>query len=254
MGRIIALTNQKGGVAKTTTAVNLAAALAELERKVLLVDVDPQANLTVGMGFDPSILETTISHILVAEDRSLAEAIYETGSENLQVVPSDIDLADVEFNMANRFSREGILRTAITSDLRDHYDYILLDAPPNLGMLTVNVLTAAHEVIVPVATHFYALQGLTTLLARLKLIKQKLNPNLTVAGLLATRHDPRTSLGKEVLDALPSYELPVFGVVIHEAVRLAEAPAVGKTILAHDTKGSSAQQYRALARELDGSP
>jgi chromosome partitioning protein len=252
VGRIIAFTNQKGGVAKTTTTVNLAAALAELGRKVLLIDVDPQANLTVGMGFDPSTLNTTISHILVSEDRSLAEAIYETGSDNLQVVPSDIDLADVEFNMANRFSRESILRASVTSDLTDHYDYILLDAPPNLGMLTVNVLTAAQEVIIPVATHFYSLQGLTTLLARLKLIKQKLNPSLSVTGLLATRYDPRTSLGKEVLEALPTYGLPVFNVVIHEAVRLAEAPAVGKTILEHDTKGASAQQYRALAQELDG--
>ena len=232
--------------------MNLGAALAERGREVLLVDVDPQANLTVGMGLDPGELETTLSHVLAAEDRSVAEAVYETNYPRVQVVPSDIDLADVEFNMANRFSRENILRSSLTEDVRSHYDYILLDAPPNLGMLTINVLTAADTVVIPVATHFYALQGLTTLLARLKLVKQKLNPGLEVAGILATRHDPRTSLGKEVIERLPSFELPVFKTVIHEAVRLAEAPSAGQTILTYDSKGSSAQQYRALAAELEG--
>lgn len=238
-------------MAKTTTAMNLGAALAEMGRNVLLVDVDPQANLTIGIGLEPSEIEITLSHILAAEDRSVSEAIYETENDHLQVVPSDIDLADIEFNMANRFSRESILRSALTPDLKEHYDYILLDAPPNLGMLTVNVLTAADEIIIPVATHFYALQGLTTLLARLKLIKQKLNPDLRVAGLLATRHDPRTTLGKEVIERLPSFHLPVFKTVIHEAVRLAEAPSTGQTILAYDSRGLSAEQYRTLAAELD---
>ena len=226
--------------------------MAERGREVLLVDVDPQANLTVGMGLDPGELETTLSHVLAAEDRSVADAVYETDHPRVQVVPSDIDLADVEFNMANRFSRENILRASLTEDVRSHYDYILLDAPPNLGMLTINVLTAADTVVIPVATHFYALQGLTTLLARLKLVRQKLNPGLEVAGILATRHDPRTSLGKEVIERLPSFELPVFKTVIHEAVRLAEAPSAGQTILSYDSKGASAQQYRALAAELEG--
>ncbi|MFZ5990189.1 MAG: ParA family protein [Deinococcota bacterium] len=250
MSRIIALANQKGGVAKTTTTINLGAALAELGQKVLLVDADPQANLTVGMGLDPSSIETTLAQVLAQDEGSIADAIYETDLDNLQVVPSDIGLADVEFAMVNRFSRETLLRSAIRDDVRANYDFILIDSPPNLGMLTINVLCATQEVIVPVATHFFALQGLTTLLNRLRFIQGKLNPELRVLGLLATRHDPRTLLGKQVIDQLPGYHLPVFQTVITEAVRLAEAPSVGKTILEYHPSGSSAGQYRALAEEL----
>ena len=171
----------------------------------------------------------------------------------MQVVPSDIDLADVEFNMANRFSRESILRSALTENVRRHYDYILLDAPPNLGH-------AHRQRVDRCRRRSYPRRGDTLLrasgasprcLARLKLVKQKLNPDLEVAGILATRHDPRTSLGKEVIERLPSFELPVYKTVIHEAVRLAEAPSAGQTILAYDGKGPSAEQYRALAAELE---
>jgi chromosome partitioning protein len=250
MARVIALANQKGGVAKTTSAINLGAALAELGHRVLLVDVDPQANLTVGMGLEPAQLEGTLSKVLAKEDGLLSEAIYQTDQLNLQVVPSDIDLADVEFAMVGRYSRETLLRSAIGPGLLEHYDFILLDSPPNLGLLTINVLCAAKEIIVPVATHFYALQGLTTLLSRLKVIQSKLNPDLRVTGLLATRHDPRTLLGQQVIAKMATYGLPVFKTVISEAVRLAEAPATGKTILEYQPSGSSAQQYRELAREL----
>jgi chromosome partitioning protein len=251
LSRIIAFANQKGGVAKTTTAINLGAALAERGRRVLLVDVDPQANLTVGVGLNPLELNNTLTAVL-SEERPLAEAIYDCGVKNLQVVPADIELADVEFSLIHRLTRESTLRAAITDALRERYDYILLDAPPNLGMLTINVLVAATEVIVPVATHFYALQGLTTLLARVDLIRRKINPQLKVSGILATRHHPRTNLGKSIIEALYEFGHPVFKTVIYEAVKVAEAPAVGKTILDYQPEGVSAEQYRQLAAEIDG--
>lgn len=250
MGRVIALANQKGGVAKTTTTINLGAALAERGHKVLLVAADPQANLTVGMGLDPSTLELTLSGVLAAEEGNLADAVYETEDINLQVVPADIELADVEFAMVNRFSRETLLRSSLSPALMQHYDFILIDSPPNLGMLTINVLCAAREVIVPVATHFFALQGLTTLLSRLRYIQGKLNPELRVLGLLATRFDSRTLLAQQVLAKLPEFGLPVFKTVIHEAVRLAEAPSQGRTILEYQGESASAAQYRALAAEV----
>ncbi|GAB6068865.1 ParA family protein [Methylothermus subterraneus] len=252
MSRIIAFANQKGGVAKTTTTINLGAALAERGKKVLLVDADPQANLTVGIGLDPLELKTTITHILSEDNKPLSEAIHETEIENLQVVPSDIELADIEFSLVNRLTRESILKSAITPELCKQYDYILLDAPPNLGMLTINVLVAANEVVIPVTTHFYALQGLTTLLARLELIQKKINPRLKITGILATRHNPRTNLGKEVIEAIQNFGPPVFKTVINEAIRVAEAPAVGKTIIDYYPKGVSAEQYRQLAEEIDG--
>jgi len=250
MTRIVAMANQKGGVAKTTTTINLGAALSERGLQVLLIDADPQANLTVGLGLEPSRLETTLSTVLARDDGDLADAVYETDDANLQVIPSDIELADVEFAMTNRFSRENILRSSLHEELLNHYDFILIDTPPNLGMLTINVLSASGEVIVPVATHFFALQGLTTLLSRLHFIQGRLNPSLRVLGLLATRYDGRTLLAQQVLSELSNFGLPVFKTVIHEAVRLAEAPSQGRTILDYQPRGPSATQHRALAEEI----
>ena len=251
MSRIIALANQKGGVAKTTTTMNLGAALAERGKNVLLLDVDPQANLTVGLGLDPSQLEYSMSTILAEDKASLTNAIYETNSDSLQIVPAEIGLASVEFNMVNRVSRETILQQAIDNQIREHYDYILLDSPPNLGMLTFNVLSAAKEVIIPVATHFYGLQGIAALLERIDIIKSKINPELSILGILATRYDPRTSLAKGILDELAAFKLPIFKTVIHEAVRLAESPAEGKSIIDYEPQSLSAKQYRDLATEVD---
>lgn len=251
MSRIIAFANQKGGVAKTTSAVNTGAALAEMKRRVLLVDMDPQANLTVGVGLDPNTSRPTIADILASDDCELSAAVHGTDRPYLHVVPSSIDLADVEFNMANRLGRDTLLRSTITPRVREAFDYILLDSPPNLGMLTVNVLTAASEVIIPVATHFYALQGLQSLLSRIHTVQKKLNPKLEVLGILATRYQSNTRLGREVIEALREFNLPVFDTIINEAVRVAEAPSFGKHILEYDGKGTSAQQYRELATEVE---
>ncbi len=247
---MIALTNQKGGVSKTSTVANLGAALAARGRSVLLVDMDPQANLTTGLGLNPADLEGSITEVLRHDEPNLEQAIYETSIPNLQLVPSDIDLEDVAFSMFNRYNREYILRSALTENIRKHYDYILVDSPPNLGMLTINVLSAVQEVIIPVATEFYSLQGLTTLSAKLKFFQRKLNPQLVVTGLLATRYR-HNNLSKQVLESLHSQGYPVFKTVISEAVRIAEAPSKGQTILEYDPSSSSAAQYQALARELE---
>ena len=250
MAYVVALSNQKGGVAKTTTTLNLAAALARLDHRVLVIDADPQANLTVGVGLNPLELGKTMTHVMNRDIDSVGEAVYPTRTEDLDVVPADITLAEVEVNLLNVLSREKVLTHALTNGVLSKYDYIFIDSPPNLGMLTVNVLTASRYVIVPVSTHFYSLQGLAALLHRVREIKQDLNPNLEVLGVLPTRHDKRTSLGQQVIETLPNFEQPVFETVINESVTLAEAPSQGKTIFQHDPQGKGAEQYHALALEI----
>lgn len=250
MAQVIALSNQKGGVAKTTTTINLAAALVELGHRVLIIDADPQANLTVGVGLNPMELDKTMAHVMNKDVSSIEAAVYETQTPGLDVVPSDITLAEVEINLLNVLSREKVLANALTPTVHERYDYVFVDSPPNLGMLTVNVLTAASYVIIPVSTHFYSLQGLAALLHRVQEIKKDLNPNLQVLGVLPTRHDKRTSLGQQVIEALSQFNQPVFETVINESITLAEAPSQGKTIFQHDPQGKGTAQYRALALEV----
>lgn len=252
MSHIIALANQKGGVAKTTTTINLGAGLVALGKKVLLIDADPQANLTVGVGLDMRGLKHTMVDVMDTVVLSVADAVHLTETTDLDVVPSDIGLSEIEVGLVNAFNRERILSAALTKDITDYYDYILIDSPPNLGMLTVNVLSAAQMVIVPVSTHFYSLQGLSALIRRVEEVKRHLNPELKILGLLATRHDTRTNLGKEVVEALNDFKQPIFTTVIRESVRLAEAPAFGRTIFKHDPSGSSAAEYLDLAKEVVG--
>lgn len=253
MVRIIAFANQKGGVSKTTTTLNLGAALAERGRKVLLIDMDPQANLTAGVGMLEHLDEsaTTIADILAEDRRTLADAIYPT-AENMDLVPSDLRLATVEFAMGTRISRETIFRAALSAEITSQYDYILIDSPPNLGTLVFNILTAAREVVIPVATHFFSLQGLVALLDHIELVREKLNPGLTVTGILATRHRANTRHAQAVLEEMAGAGVPLFHSIIDEAIKLTEAPSAGQSILRYAPKSPSAEQYRQLALEIDG--
>lgn len=250
--RVIAVSNQKGGVGKTTTVANVGYALAERGRKVLLVDMDPQANLSLGLGVAEAAEQKNIVSIFRQEDRLLSSLIVPTKTANLDIVPSHIDLANAEQLAAGRFSRDSILRDAISEELRGHYDYIILDSPPNFGLLADNCVVACSEVIVPVATHFYAVQGMSALLDRLRVVKKRMNPQLEVLGLLATRFDGRAVLCREVLAKMHTFNQMVFKTVISEAVKVAEAPAWSQTVIEFKPNSQSADQYRQLAAEIEG--
>jgi chromosome partitioning protein len=250
--RVIAVTNQKGGVGKTTTVANVGHALAARGKRVLLVDVDPQANLTLGLGVAEQAEQKNIVAVLRNEDRGLASLTVETKTPNLYIVPSHIDLANAEQLSAGRFSRERIIRDAITEQLKLEFDYILLDSPPNFGLLSDNCMVAADEVIIPVAAHYYAVQGMSALLERLRMVQKHLNPNLRVLGLVATRYDSRALLCKEVVARLPSYKQPVFKTIISEAIKVAEAPAWSQTILDFRPDSESSAQHHDLAAEIEG--
>jgi chromosome partitioning protein len=249
--RIIAFSNQKGGVGKTTTTANLGHALTERGNRVLVVDCDAQANLSVGLGVADIPSTRSIAAILAQPERKLSEIIVPTATPNLDMVPSHLELAEVDQFLAGRFGGHNTLRNAISPELIAHYDFILLDSPPNFGQLTYNVLCACQEVVVPVASHFYALQGLTALLSRIEQIRREANSKIRILGLLATRFDPRMLLCKEVVAKLPTYGVPVLKTIIHEASKAAEAPAAGVALGQFQPDSNSAEQHRQLAAEID---
>jgi chromosome partitioning protein len=249
MGKIIPLANQKGGVGKTTTAINLAASLASLDKKVLIVDADPQANASSGLGIDIRTLKYTIYECLI-EGIEPEKAIQKTEVKNLEILPSHIDLVGAEIEILNLDDRESVLKRILVP-LKDKYDFILIDCSPSLGLITVNSLTAADSVIIPVQCEYFALEGISKLLNTIKIIKSKLNPQLKIEGFLLTMYDPRLKLANEVLlEVRKHFEELVFDTVISRNVRLSEAPSYGKPVLIYDSTSKGAEQYMELAEEL----
>ena len=249
MGRIIAIANQKGGVGKTTTAVNLAASLAAAEKRTLLVDMDPQANSCSGLGIDKNALETTIYQILLG-DAPTEEAIIRSALDHLDILPSNTDLTGAEIELVSMMSRETKLKR-ILDPLRNDYDFIIIDCPPSLGLLTVNALTACDSVLVPLQCEFYAMEGLTQLMNTIHLIQQQLNPGLDIHGILLTMFDSRNNLSHQVQDEIRNhFGSKVFQVVIPRNVRLSEAPSHGLPVLLYDIGSRGAQAYLELAQEI----
>ena len=249
VSRTIAIVNQKGGVGKSTTAVNLGASLAILGHRVLLVDIDPQGNATSGLGIDKRGLADDIYGVLLA-DVPLPQAIVATGVPNLELVPATIGLAGAEIELVSTLSRETRLRVALRS-VAGRYDFVLIDCPPSLGLLTLNALTAATEVVIPVQAEYYALEGLSQLTTVVQRIREALNPELFISGVLVTMFDGRTRLATEVLDEVHAFfPRQVYRTQIPRNIRLSEAPSFGKPVALFDVKSRGAQAYLALAREV----
>ncbi len=249
MSRIIAIANQKGGVGKTTTAINLSAALAATGSKVLLIDIDPQGNTTSGVGFAKKDEKTCIYNVLI-DNLPLEKVTHQTKWVNLDIVPATIQLAGAEIELVEMEAREGRLKRALNS-LNDHYDFIIIDCPPSLGLLTLNALNAADGILIPIQCEYYALEGLGQLMNTIALVRKHLNKNLRIEGVLLTMYDSRTNLSEQVAEEVRSYfKQYVFDTVIPRNVRLSEAPSYGKHILEYDPRSKGAELHLDLAREV----
>lgn len=249
MGKIIALANQKGGVGKTTTSMNLAASLATLEKRVLLIDADSQANASSGLGVDLSKVDCSI-YDCVVNGADVRQAIYTTDIERLDVIPSNIDLVGAEVEMLNIPSREHIIKNML-QPMQNDYDYILIDCSPSLGLITVNALTAANSVIIPVQCEYFALEGISKLLNTIKIVKKKLNPGLEIEGFLLTMYDSRLRLANQIYDEVKRhFQELVFKTVIQRNVKLSEAPSHGLPVILYDAISTGAKNHLSLAREI----
>ena len=249
MSRVIAIANQKGGVGKTTTSINLAACLAEKGKKVLSIDLDPQGNMTSGLGVDKNEVSNTVYELML-DECSINESIHDTVVDHLKVIPSNVDLAGAEIELLGINDKEYILKTAVDY-IKDDYDFIIIDCPPSLNMLTVNAMTTADTILVPIQCEYYALEGLSQLIHTINLVQERLNPKLQIEGIVFTMYDVRTNLSNQVVETVKeNLDTTIYKTMIPRNIRLAEAPSYGIPINMYDSKSAGAESYRNLATEI----